>query len=299
MRFLFVDQITHQSADGIKGLRHFGAGEPLRYTSSSGAQKIAPGIISEAIGQLASWKCINENGFTARPVFLFADKIKVYGDVSPGTVLELDAQIHEVSDETVRFSGQAYRNGTLVQAISDCSGYFMPLSELEDPAVTKTRYQALTNGGLAQMEAVEAPYNFFDLISDSYQITDGRTITAKVSLSENEPFYADHFPRMPVTPIVVINELIGATTCILQAGKKSRCLNVRRISGIKIKNFVRPGDEIEIKVSIREGAGADDVSDQQILTPGNNRLVETVADIFNNGKRILRGNYEYLADEGL
>lgn len=299
MRFLFVDQITGQSGQTITGLRHFGAGEPLRYAGSTGIQKIAPGIISEAIGQLASWKCINENDFSARPVFLFADKIKVYGDVSPGTMLELDAEIHDVNAETVRFSGRALRNGTVVQAITDCSGYFMPLSELEDPAVTRARYQAMTNGGLTQVETSEQPYNFFDLIQDDFSITDGKSISAKVRLADNEPFYADHFPRMPVTPIVVINELIGATTCILHAGRKVRSLNVRRISGIKIRNFVRPGDELEIKVSLREQADSADAGDHQLMAPGANRLVETVADIFSNGKRILRGNYLYLAEEGL
>lgn len=298
MRFLFVDNITEQAGSVIRGTRHFGVGEPLRYATADGTQRIAPGIISEAIGQLASWKCIHENNFTARPVFLFADKIKSYGDVVPGTTLELEAEVHEANVETFRFSGRAWSNGKIVQVIADCSGYFMPLSELEDPEITRSRYHALTNGGLAQVTS-EAPfYNFFDLISDDYVITD-QSITAKVKLGADEPFYADHFPRMPVTPIVVINELVGAVSCIQQAQKKVRCLSVRHISGIKIKSFVRPGDELEIKISRRESSEDVGLNVDQLIAPGSNLIVNTVADIFNNGKRILRGNYSYLVEEGL
>lgn len=292
MRFLFVDKITDAGKTAgcktIAGSRHFSAGEPFRYVTPGGIQRIAPGVISEAIGQLASWKCINDNEFTARPVFLFADKIKVYGDVIPGTVLELQAEIHELNSETVRFSGQALRNGTVVQAISDCSGYFMPLSELEDPDVTRSRYQALINGGISNTDSGSEPYSFFKLIEEGADIVPGKSIHARIVLAENEPFYADHFPRMPVTPIVVLNELIGAVSCMMRSGKKDRCLSVRRISGIKIRSFVRPGDEIEIKVIASEYGG------QSLV---RSEAVETIADIFCKGKRILRGSFTYI-DEG-
>lgn len=288
MRFLFVDKIIEQTKHTIAGARHFTAGEPLRYVTLGGDQRIAPGIISEAIGQLASWKCINDNDFSARPVFLFADKIRVFSEVRPGSTLELRADIHEVNSETVRFSGQALCNGTVVQAISDCSGYFLPLAELEDPGVTRSRYRSMTNGGIAALDSPVEPYSFFNLIEDSADIVTGKSIHARVKLSQNEPFYADHFPRMPVTPIVVLNELIGAASCMLQSGKKERCLSVRRISGIKIRSFVRPGDEIEIKVI---AAGSDD---QSLVNPGT---VETIAEIFCKGKRILRGSFTYLDEE--
>jgi 3-hydroxymyristoyl/3-hydroxydecanoyl-(acyl carrier protein) dehydratase len=285
MRFLFVDKITEQSESTVVGARLFAVEEPLRYISPGGSQRIAPGIVSEAIGQLASWKCIKDNDFSARPVFLFADKIKVFSDIAPGTYLDLKAEVHEVNSETLRFSGCALRNGEVVQEISECIGYFMPLAELEDPEVTRSRYLALTSGGLTLQGTSESPFNFFNLIDDSPELIAGKTITAKINLTEREPFYADHFPRMPVTPIVVLNELIGATTCVLYSGRKLRCLTPRLIEGIKIKSFVRPGDQIEIKVTMngeaRQGA------------------VETVAEIFKEGKRILRGSYHYLVEENL
>jgi 3-hydroxymyristoyl/3-hydroxydecanoyl-(acyl carrier protein) dehydratase len=282
MRFLFVDKITEQTATSVTGSRLFSVDEPLRYVSPGGAQRIAPGIISEAIGQLASWKCIADNDFTARPVFLFADKIRVMGDIAPGTELELQADLHEVNSETLRFSGRALRNGEVVQEISECIGYFMPLSELEDPEVTRSRYQALISGGLALQGASGSPFNFFNLIADDADIVAGKSIVAKIKLTDKEPFYADHFPRMPVTPIVVLNELIGATACLMFSGRKVRSLTPQLIQGIKIKSFVKPGDEIEIKVNVRST---------------ENGAVETVAEIFKQEKRILRGSYHYLVEE--
>ncbi len=285
MRFLFVDKITEQTATSVAGSRLFTVDEPLRYVSPEGGQRIAPGIVSEAIGQLASWKCIKDNNFSARPVFLFADKIKVFAEIAPGTLLDLEADVHEVNGETLRFSGRAFRDGEIVQEISECIGYFMPLAELEDPEVTRSRYQALTTGGLSLQGTSESPYNFFNLIDDNVELVSGKSITAKINLTVKEPFYADHFPRMPVTPIVVLNELIGATTCVLYSGRKLRCLSPRLIEGIKIKSFVRPGDQIEIKVSLHGEAARG--------------AIETVAEIFKEGKRILRGSYHYLVEENL
>jgi 3-hydroxymyristoyl/3-hydroxydecanoyl-(acyl carrier protein) dehydratase len=285
MRFLFVDKITEQTATRVFGSRLFAVDEPLRYVSPEGAQRIAPGIVSEAIGQLASWKCIKDNDFSARPVFLFADRIKIFSEIAPGTHLDLEADIHEVNSETLRFSGRALKNGDVVQEISECIGYFMPLAELEDPEVTRSRYNALISGGLRLLGTSESPFNFFNIIDDGFELIDGKSIIAKINLTEKEPFYADHFPRMPVTPIVVLNELIGATTCVLYSGRKSRCLTPRLIEGIKIKSFVRPGDQIEIKVTMN--------------SRHKQSALETVAEIFKEGKRILRGSYHYLVEENL
>ena len=65
----------------------------MRYRPLGGEAEIAPGALSEAIGQLASWLCIQRNDFTARPVFLFADHIKVHGAVQAGSDVELHADL--------------------------------------------------------------------------------------------------------------------------------------------------------------------------------------------------------------
>src|SRR4249919_3806896 len=100
MRFLFVDQITGRTANGIVGRRTFRADEPLRCAAPGGGAQVAPGAVSEAIGQLASWLCLEKNGFAARPVFLFADRIEVFASVRPGEAVMLDATLHAMDDQS-------------------------------------------------------------------------------------------------------------------------------------------------------------------------------------------------------
>lgn len=116
MRFLFVDRIDEHGEHYIRGARSFGPNESLVYESCAGATPVvAPGAISEAIGQLASWYCIKENDFIARPIFLFAEAITTLEPVSQGEEVILEAQIHSVDEDTFVFSGKAMRDGVEVQ----------------------------------------------------------------------------------------------------------------------------------------------------------------------------------------
>ena len=94
---------------------------------------------------MASWHCIANKAFASRPVFLFSDRIIVHAPVLPGSSVDLFAKIEQLEDRTFVFSGSASVDGKLVQTITSCSGYFMPLGDLEDPAVTEDRFGALTS----------------------------------------------------------------------------------------------------------------------------------------------------------
>lgn len=281
MRFLFVDQIGARSADRIEGRRIFAADDPMRYrpTASGQGAVVAPGAVSEAIGQLASWLCLEKNAFSARPVFLFADRITVTGDVPVGMAVQLHADIAAMDDETFRFSGTASVDGRVVQTITNCSGYFMALAELEDPAESKRRFAALIDGGLTYEGMGGDAYPFETLAGETVELEAGERVKTVKTFSIEEKFYADHFPRFPVTPIVMLNEMIGqATTRLAPSGKR---LAVRQIAGIKIRSFVKPGDRVE---TIVKRVGGDD------------RYVEAVAEIFKDGRPdrpILRGTYHY------
>ena len=104
-------------------------------------------------------------------------------------------------------------------------------------------------------------------------------ITQKV-FSNNEPFYPDHFPRFPVTPIVVINEMIGEATAIMMGPAPGERATLRPIAvqDLKIKSFIRPGDQAQVTIRKIEMIGAQ---------------FETIAEITVNGRRILRGRYRY------
>jgi len=280
MRFLFVDKITDLRGDAIRGLRVYPADEPLVHRTPGHLAAVAPGAVSEAIGQLASWLCLERNRFAARPIFLFADAIRVRGAVRPGDEVELRAEIRAMDVDNFRFDGEARVGGRLVQEIEACSGHFMPLAELEDPALTCARFAALIGGGLVLDGPGGAPYPFAALAGETLALVAGRSVRARKEFSADEPFYGDHFPRFPVTPIVMLNEMIGATTTRLLGGEKS--IQIRAIHGIKIRSFVRPGETVETVVTVT-GERRD----------GGRSFLETTAQVLKDQKVILRGNYLY------
>ena len=266
MRFLFVNRIDSMSETTISGHHYFAPDEPLQYPLHSAfdgfaGNQVAPGVVSEAIGQLASWLAIKQNGFTARPVFLFADKISVEHPVAPGTGVELRAEIHQLDAEILVFSGSALVDGRMVQAVSNCSGYFMPLDQLEDPAVTKERFASLVAGGLLLDAGVSSRYPFENLCEEIVDQDGSSSIVVRRTMRHDEPFYRDHFPRFPVTPIVMLNELIGAAAKAMMNDKKSGSehsdlyesgkeirLFPRCVADVKIKSFVKPGESCLVKV---------------------------------------------------
>jgi 3-hydroxyacyl-[acyl-carrier-protein] dehydratase len=282
MRFLFVDKITDIAGDCIKGTRHFASDAPMQYSNAKGEAQIAPGVVSEAIGQLVSWLCIDRGGYTGRPVFLFADQIEICGIVTPGSTVDLVANIESIDDETFVFSGEASVDGRVVHKVKNISGYFMPLAEMEDPEITKQRYADLTNGGL-KLEGDKGIFDFDKLIDETVEHPSDDKIVCVKTMNPDEKFYKDHFPRFPVTPIVMINEMIGQAAACLLCPNDPRALIPISVDGIKIRNFVKPGEQVTTEITVK--------SRKEL--PNGNTALATVAQVTKDGKTILRGKYIY------
>ena len=279
MKFLFVSRIQDITGERIKGQVDFSAGEPWRRTTSENKTEISTSVVSEAVGQLVSWMALRDNNFTGRPVFLFATQIDLSGSVpAPGTV-DLEAWISNRSEDSFIFSGTAKVGGKTVVEIKECGGYFMPLAELEDPEVTRKRFEVLSADGLPANPAAE-PFNFTGLVDQVLEIESGKSIKTAKTMKKDEPFYADHFPRFPVTPIVVINEMIAEATKRMMCSDAAKPALIQPIAvqDLKIKSFIKPGDTAIIQSRVTESSGDE---------------FETISEILVNEKRILRGRYRY------
>lgn len=278
MRFLFVSKISSMSDRKIGGQVEFGHHEPWQRIQPSGP-RISTSVVSEAVGQLVSWLSLRNNNFTARPVFLFATGIGLSDDVKPGTTVDLEAEITDQSSDSFIFSGTAKVAGQTVVTIEDCGGYFMPLHELEDPTVTRARFETLTNGGLPANPGF-APFNYQSLVDEIVSHEPQVGVMTRKIFANAEPFYPDHFPRFPVTPIVVINEMIGEATSIMMSHVNGPrvVLKPLAVQDLKIKSFIRPGDQAQVAIKKVEFSGNE---------------FETIAEILVNGRRILRGRYRY------
>ena len=277
MRFLFVSKISKMSENKISGQVIFGHREPWQRMSASSGARISSSVVSESIGQLVSWLSLRNNDFTARPVFLFATRIELNDEVLPGTTVNLEAEITNQSSDSFVFSGLAKIAERTIVRIEDCGGYLMPLTELEDPSVTRARFQSISGAGLPENPGSE-PFLYCSLIDSVIE----QDLTEKIIIAKRftgqEPFYADHFPRFPVTPIVIINEMIAEATAKLLGIADSASLKPIAVQDLKIKSFIRPGDVAEVSVKKIEASGAE---------------FETIAEIHVNGRRILRGRYRY------
>ena len=283
MRFLFVSQITQIDGQKIRGQVEFSDQEPWRHTNAKGDVCINNSVVSEAVGQLVSWMALRDNDFKGRPVFLFLDRIHFQGSVPAPGVVDLEAWISNRDEDSFIFSGTAKVNGQTVLEITDSGGYFMPLAELEDPAVTRQRFETLTSTGIGANPS-GPQFDTTQLVDEIKDLTPGQTVSAIKVMRLDEPFYADHFPRFPVTPIVVINEMIMEATRRMmtgigaEPGSKSRGIEPVAVQDLKIKSFIRPGDTAITNVKVVERIGDE---------------VEAISEILINKKRILRGRYRY------
>lgn len=286
MRFLFVDRITDldENENMIRGHRSFTANDPMQYPGVGGVMQISPGVVSEAVGQLISWLCLKKNNFTARPVFLFANAITVHGAVKPGTTVSLYGKLEVFNEETNVFSGTARDGDRPILTIKSCSGFFMPLAQLEDPDLCRKSFEALTSKGLSFNDHSEI-FNFESLVDEITELNPGQSITIRKKMRLDEPFYPDHFPRFPVTPIVMINEMIGqAAKKLLTDTGPHRFIFPREAAGVKIKSFLKPGEVCDVKVRVMGRQPKPDHSGEH---------VSLMVEMFKEEKSILRGRYTY------
>lgn len=293
MRFLYVNKILEVTDNSIVGEKTFDCGEPLRLSppgrrrifgevSSEAGWVVAPGVISEAIGQLASWCGLSNSGFQGRPVFMFADRIEFFREAMTGEKILLKAKIDSIEEHSMVFSGTAESAAGLICRIVSCHCHLAPLEVMEDPEITKSRFAALCQGG----EAYGAAEEFIvaeSIVEQKVEHDLGR-VSGKARFAAESFFYKDHFPRKPVTPIVLINEVIGELTKSLCAiGPAGGRLQPRLVEALKIRNFVLPEEVFSVEVDLLSKQ-ADENGALQICTS---------VQVKKEGKPILRGQYSY------
>ena len=117
------------------------------------------------------------------------------------------------------------------------------------------------------------PFLFVDRV---ISVTDNNIETEK-KVKADEPFFAGHFPGRPIMPGVLICEAVFQSSSILmskRAGTSSddrRIPLITRISNVKLKRVVLPGDLMEVEVKLKEIVG------QAAYMAGKVRVGEKIA----------------------
>jgi 3-hydroxyacyl-[acyl-carrier-protein] dehydratase len=101
------------------------------------------------------------------------------------------------------------------------------------------------------------PFLFVDRV---IEITDSYIKTEK-QVKADEPFFAGHFPGRPIMPGVLICEAVFQSSSILMSKRAGAPSNddriplITRISNVKLKRVVLPGDLMGVEVTLKEILG--------------------------------------------
>lgn len=107
------------------------------------------------------------------------------------------------------------------------------------------------------LEAIHAaiPHRAPMLLVDEIVNQEEDSIVCRKSFRAEEYFFQGHYPDQPIVPGVILCEATVQSGAILLSSKMKQYSGVpvlTRMSDVKFKNMVRPGDTIEMSVKIDE-----------------------------------------------
>lgn len=95
------------------------------------------------------------------------------------------------------------------------------------------------------------PFLFLDEIVERGD----RSVHCRKLVTGTEDFFKGHFPGNPIMPGVLLQEAAFQAGALLIGNDKTGLGVVTKVENARFKNFVRPGDLMEIKVELLEIIG--------------------------------------------
>jgi 3-hydroxyacyl-[acyl-carrier-protein] dehydratase len=127
------------------------------------------------------------------------------------------------------------------------------------PSTTEARVEVKTTLDINEIQRI-LPHRYpFLLIDRVVDLERKQRIVALKNVSINEPFFAGHFPNMPIMPGVLIVEAIAqAGGALLLTEVEDRDDKLMVFTGIERARFrrpVMPGDQLRIEVEVKAWRG--------------------------------------------
>src|SRR5213595_3300471 len=121
------------------------------------------------------------------------------------------------------------------------------------------------------------------LIDRVLELKRKKRIVAIKNVTINEPFFAGHFPNLPIMPGVLIVEAIaqagGALLLTEVPDRDDKLMVFTGIEKAKFRRQVVPGDQVRIEVEVlawREGSGRKAVRMQGVASVDGKRAAEAI-----------------------
>ena len=262
MSFLFVDKITHSTSHLIRGIKKITADDFYLYPNVSGPMMFVPSLIGEALGQLAAWNIMQRNNFANRPVAGVVAQARLMRPAYVGETLVLESTIDAVENDLVQYHSIATVGDEPAFYIDGALGPLLPMEDFIAPKLAKQQYlsiapQASWKNPLTNQGCCEKALFHFDHISE-FEPNSG--LVAEKMVLGSAPYFPDHFPDKPVLPLTVLLEckLNLAHEFAKRAGWPSE-FYVNEVKKIKMNAFVRPGDCVVTRLTIKKFCSAEGI----------------------------------------
>ena len=236
--FSFVDRITQLEP----GVRATG-----RYAIPGHLARFPACLVAEAIGQLAAWVSMSQLGFRRRPVAGLAGETLFFGAAAPGQVLDLAVELATCDEDAVAYGGAARVAGDAVLELRHCLGPMLPMEEFDAPEAVRADFEVLCGPGAP-------PERIRILPQPEVTVTDrvpGKALVASLRVPASAPFFGDHFPRRPVFPGTLLLDRLIALALELAGEASGAGAAPVRVSDVKMRAFIAPGQNVEIKVALQ------------------------------------------------
>src|SRR5689334_11999787 len=124
---------------------------------------------------------------------------------------------------------------------------------------------------LAEIKAAIPHREPFLLVDEVVERTDSRILCRK-RFTGDEWFFAGHFPSRPIVPGVILCEAALQAGAILIGRQRKPSADqlpvVTRLNDVRFKQQVRPGETIDIDVTLREETGGAYFFDASVMLDG-------------------------------
>jgi 3-hydroxyacyl-[acyl-carrier-protein] dehydratase len=191
-------------------------------------------------------------GFQRRPVAGLAGGIELLSTVRPGQKLELAAHLEDCDLEAVAYNGTAHADGVPVLRLIDCVGPMVPMEEFDAPQPVRQRFELLCEVGAVPGDFAGLPQLSPTLIGREA----GRSVQAQLQVPAVADFFLDHFPRRPVFPGSLLMHFNLQLACALAEEiapqSNGKRWQPRMISNMKLREFIAPGETLELKAELGE-----------------------------------------------